>query len=275
MSVSPWSRKTAVVCGASAGLGRDFARELARQKVSRLALISRSVENLDTVRGELLAADDELQILCLPADLRVQSEVQQAAQHIHRDFGSVDVLVQAVGQSDRGRVTDVTDSRLHDLIEANVLTSLHALQSFEAVMSRPGGSIVLVGSLASKFAPRYLGGYAIAKHGLAALAQQARLELAEQGLHVMLACPGPIARADAPSRYDQIAVQRDLPAAVRLPGGGAKIKGLDASQFVRDALRAAASNKPQLIRPLKAQWLLWLSAISCRLGDHLLRKNSA
>ena len=211
-------------------------------------------------------------------------------------------MTQAVGQSDRGRLSDLTSQRLSELIAANVVTSLHAIQCFRPLMQRgdgstkantsgsarsrggtrnaadsmqgAGGSIVLIGSLASLFAPRFLGGYAIAKHGLAALAQQARLELAEEGIHVLLACPGPIVREDSGARYDQLTRDSELPEAVRQPGGGARVRGLDAHRLVRDILSAAAAQQPRIIRPRKAQWLHWLSAISCAWGDRLLRKNS-
>ncbi len=275
MSHSPWHQKTVVVCGASAGLGRDFARELAEQQVSNIALISRSMEGLHTLRDELLAAHGNLNVLCLPVDLLNKPQLGQAAQQIQQDFGNVDLLVQAVGKSDRGELAELTDAKLHELIAINVLTSLHALQCFESTMRQPSGSFVLVGSLASKFAPRFLGGYAIAKHGLAALAQQARLELADKGLHVLLACPGPIARHDAGERYQHISHNLKLPDAVRQPGGGAKLQGLAAGLFVREVLRGVERRKPQIIRPHKAQWLVWISALSCRLGDRLLRKNSA
>lgn len=270
----PWFKKTAVVCGASAGLGRQFAFELAQQRVAKLALISRSVERLHALRDELLIAHTDLDVLCLGADLLHKEQLGQAAEQIHRDFGPIDVLVQAVGQSDRGRITDLTATKLHELIGVNVITSLHALQCFEPIMRQSQGSFVLVGSLASKFAPRFLGGYAIAKHGLAALAQQARLELADKGLHLLLACPGPIARDDAGKRYEHLANQPDSPEAMRQPGAGAKLRGLDANKFVREVLHGAAHKKPQIMRPRKAHWLLCLSALSCRLGDLLLRQNS-
>ena len=274
MPHSPWIQKTAVVCGASAGLGREFAFELARQQVSKLVLISRSVDRLHALRDELLIAHTELDVLCVGVDLLHKEQLGHAAEQIQRDFGPIDVLVQAVGQSDRGRITDLTDAKLHELIGVNVVTSLHALQCFEPMMRQSQGSFVLVGSLASKFAPRFLGGYAIAKHGLAALAQQARLELADKGLHLLLACPGPIARDDAGKRYEHLLNHPDGSAAMVQPGGGAKLRGLDAQKFVREVLHGASQRKPQIIRPRRAYWLLCLSALSCRWGDMLLRRNS-
>ncbi len=322
---SQWRGKSAVVCGATAGLGRAFAFELAQQQVRRLVLVARSEEALQAMQAELRGRFKNLDVVCLPADLREKDQVERACELLQSSGVAVDLLIQAVGQSDRGRLVDLTSQRLAELIDVNVLTSLHAIQCFRPVMQRIGGrvdgsltetgrsarsteetgrsagateetgrsasateetgrsvgatgetgsSIVLIGSLASLFAPRFLGGYAIAKHGLAALAQQARLELADEGIHVLLACPGPIAREDSGARYDQLTRDLDLPEAVRQAGGGAKIRGLDPAPLVRDILNAAAAKQPRIIRPRKAQWLLRLSATSCTWGDRLLRRNS-
>lgn len=274
MKESQWKGKRGVVCGATAGLGRAFAIELARQQVQHLTLVARSSDNLQALRSELLKRFASLEILCLPADMCVKEPLQQACEQLQQSGHRVDLVVQAVGQSDRGRLVDLSSQRLHELIGANVLSSLHAVQCFHPLMRQAGGNIVLVGSLASLFAPRFLGGYAIAKHGLAALAQQARLELAEDGIHVSLACPGPIAREDSGARYDQQTSAGELPDAARQPGAGAKIRGLDPERLVREILHAAAAKQPLIIRPRKAKLLHWLSALSSSLGDRLLRTNT-
>lgn len=287
---SQWKGKSAVVCGATAGLGRAFAIELAQQQVQRLVLMARSQEGLQAMRAELLERFASLEVLCVAADLSDRQQLARACEQLHSSGASLDLLIQTVGQSDRGRLVDLTNQRLQELIDANVLTSLHAIQCFRplmrsiastassrAVVPKGGGArptIVLIGSLASLFAPRFLGGYAIAKHGLAALAQQARLELAEEGIHVLLACPGPVARSDGGVRYDRLTRDADLPEAVRQPGAGAKVRGLEPQQLVRDILQAAAARQPRIIRPRKAQWLHWLSATSAAWGDRMLRKNS-
>lgn len=275
MSQLTWRDKTAVVCGASAGLGREFAFELSRQNVAKLAIVARTAGKLEAVRVEIQQEYPSVQLLCLSADVTCKLQLAEVAEQIQSQLGHVDLLIQAVGQSDRGRLVDLTKEKLHTLFDVNVGSSLNALQCFAGVMQQPGGTIVLIGSLASKFAPRFLGGYAIAKHGLAALAQQARLEFAEQGLHVMLACPGPIARDDAGQRYQNLVAEgSNLPDSARQPGGGAKVPGLDATRLVRDILLGAQAKKPEMIRPRRARCLLWLSALSVSLGDRLLRNRS-
>jgi uncharacterized protein len=95
-------------------------------------------------------------------------------------------------------------------------------------------------------------------------------------MHVMLCCPGPIARDDAGKRYEQRASSDgSLPAEALQPGGGAKIKGLNPSELAQQILRSASRRKELLILPHKAWWLRLVTAISQRLGDSILRKKSS
>jgi short-subunit dehydrogenase len=180
--------------------------------VAKLALLARRLPELQQARDKLLAAHPRMQIFTESVDMCQRQQVAQAADKLAELMGPIDLVIQAVGKSDRGRLTHLQPETLRELVELNVLSSLHAVQLFPNRLRQPGGTLVLIGSLASLFAPRFLGGYAIAKHALAGLAQQARLELAEDGIHVLLACPGPIARHDAGERYRSRAEAETLPA---------------------------------------------------------------
>jgi len=142
------------------------------------------------------------------------------------------------------------------------------------MLKQTQGCGVLIGSLASLFAPRFLGGYAVAKHGLAALAQQARLEFLEDNVHVMLACPGPIQRSDAGSRYSAD-TQDDLPASALQPGGGARVKGLEPSKLAQKILIAAGKRKRRIVLPRSALLLHWISSLSPSLGEAILRRKTS
>lgn len=275
MHENHWTGKTAVLCGASAGLGKVLAAELCRQKVAILILIARREVPLQELRDHLQNEYPETEIRIICCDVSREAEFEQAAAKLATEAIKLDLVIQAVGQSDRGAVTELTDAKLEELFRVNVLPSLHVVRFLTPIMRTPGACIVFVGSLACHFAPRFLGGYAVAKHALGGLAQQCRLELREKGIHVMLASPGPIARADAGTRYDNVALDRTLPESALQPGGGAKIKGLSPQKLSVEILSAAAKQKSFLLRPRKAKLLLILSAISTRLGDRILRKKTS
>ncbi len=268
-----WANKSAVIIGGSSGLGRHLAERLIAQRVGRLLVVARDSERLSKAVEELKSAHagTTTAIEALPADLATSDGAEALTQFLKRSNWSVDLLINAVGLSDRGRLSELATERLQQLVAANIQAPLLAVQS--CVGSMPTGSVIVnIGSLSSYFAPRFLGGYSIVKHGLRALSQQLRLELRESGIHVMLACPGPIRRADAGTRYASLDQASSLPAEAMKGGGGAKIKGLEPIQLAEDILDAAARRKLQIIRPRKAQWLIWLMALCPACGESILKR---
>jgi short-subunit dehydrogenase len=137
---------------------------------------------------------------------------------------------------------------------------------------RERGSVVNIGSLAGKSAARYMGAYPASKFALSAYSQQLRLELGPQGLHVLLVCPGPIARDEA--RDPDIGRIRgdgqELPASARRPGAGVKVRLLRPEDLAEQIVRACERRRPELIVPGKARLLFTLASLSPRLGDWLI-----
>ena len=269
-----FSGKSAIVCGATSGLGLVLTRQLALQGAKRILLVARTTPRLESLTSQLRDEFPRTDFDGWPADMCSADDVSALSERLRDEgHGGVQLLIQAVGQSWRGSLEALSPEDLQQLLRINVFSSLNAVNLLSNRMANPS-SLVLIGSLASKFAPRYIGGYSIAKHALAALAQTARLELASKGIHVTFACPGPIAREDAGQRY-QGAASDSLPAEALSPGGGAKLKGLDSDQLARDILSAAARLRPEIIRPRKARLLATLSALSPSLGDWILRKKTS
>ena len=255
---SAWTNKTALVCGASAGLGLQLATSLANQG-AKVVMIGRDLTRLTEARLQIVQQipgtqftsvqfpSDQVasaQLIVISGDMRDAESTARVAEQIREQGLQLDLVINAVGESDRGSIEKLSCERMLDLVRTNVGSGLHAIQFFSPLLKPTRGVLVLIGSLSSHFAPRYLGGYSIAKHGLAALAQQARLELAEAGVHVTLVNPGPIARADAGSRYSHSPEAADLPAAALKSGGGAKVKGLDPVKLAEAILSAAAQPLP-------------------------------
>ncbi|HMO84809.1 MAG TPA: SDR family NAD(P)-dependent oxidoreductase, partial [Lacipirellulaceae bacterium] len=130
------------------------------------------------------------------------------------------------------------------------------------------GHLVNIGSLASKVAPRYLGAYPAGKFAMAAYTQQLRLELGDQGLHVMLVCPGPIRGDRTGPRYDGAGGR--VPEAARAPAGGARVSTIDPARLAAAILRGCERRQPELVVPGKARLLFAVSQLSASWGDWLL-----
>lgn len=261
----------ACVIGASDGLGLAIARRLAEQGVAHLFLVARRSEPLQAVVDSLSTAHPQVRLCGYAADVSTAAGVAAVASAITEAQAQLDLLVNAVGLSDRGAALQLTTARLDELMRANVHAPLLTTQGLLPRLA-PRATIVNIGSLSSYLAPRYLGGYSLAKHALRALTQQLRLELREQGIHVMLACPGPIARRDSATRYAALETAEQIPAAALQGGGGAKIRGLDPDRLADDILQAAHRRKLELVRPRKVRWLLWLMALCPAWGEACLRR---
>jgi uncharacterized protein len=274
MSHPSWQNSIAVIVGASTGFGAQLAEVLASRQTT-LFLIARNATALQAFADELRRRHPQAKIEAIAADAQELASLQQAADAVQQRVPKIDLLINAVGKSDRGRLLELNDSDLQNLFAINVLTAIHGTRAFHSLLKNARGTIINIGSLSSKFAPRFLGGYSITKFGLAAASQQLRLELAEDDIHVMLACPGPIARADGHSRYADLASERNLPSEAQGPGGGAKLKGLDPLRLAIKILDGAASRYPELMFPAKSRLLLLVQAISPAWGDWLLRKKTS
>lgn len=274
MSLPSWDQSISVIIGASTGFGSHLARELA-SRGSRLFLIARQSAPLETLAQTLQRDFPRCRLETFTADATQLESLEKAAHAIASRCDSIHLLINAVGKSDRGRLLELGDEELQKLFELNVLTALHGVRAFHGLLKKSKGSIINIGSLSSKFAPRFLGGYSITKFGLAAATQQLRLELSEDGIDVMLACPGPIRRNDSQTRYSELASQRNLPESASAPGGGAKLKGLDPIWLSQQILDGAARGYPEMMFPAKSRLLLVLLALFPRWGESVLRKSTS
>lgn len=257
-----------LITGGSAGLGLVIADTFAGAGY-RVVIVGRSKARLDAAQQQL-GGTPERNVMALQCDVTNREDCQQLAATVDQQCGRLDVLVNCVGVSDRGVVSDLSADRLRELIDQNVITTLLCCQAFAPMLEASGGSVVNIGSLAGKVGARYLGGYNAAKHALTGLTQQLRLEWREKGIHVALVSPGPIRRQDAGTRY--AIANSGVPATAAAPGGGTKVKGLD-PQIVADAvLRCVSKRRPDVILPGYLRLLIVLGNAFPRLGDWILIK---
>lgn len=256
-----------MVTGGSAGLGRAIAAAFAEHKV-RVALCARDAERLEATAEELRQRGAE--VLPILADVTKQEDVDSLVAGAIERFGRIDVLVNNVGRSMRGRILDVRPEDFRDLLETNFLTAVRVTRAAAPHLAATKGHIVNIGSLAAKTTGRYLGAYPASKFPLATYSQQLRLELAPEGIHVLLVCPGPIARDDADARYAEQAA--DLPESARRPGGGAKVKAIAPDDLARRILEACRRRQPELIVPANARLLFAIAQLSPAWGDWLLTR---
>lgn len=265
-----WHRKRALVTGGSAGLGRAIARALVEHG-ARVLIVARNSPALDAAAQELRAMGGD--VLAIAADVTKQDDVDRLNGVSQSAWGGLDFLCNAAGRSMRGTALDTSIVDYQRMWEVNFLSAVRCAQRFAPSLIESHGHLVLIGSLASKSAPRFIGAYPATKFPLAAFAQQVRLESSERGLHTLLVCPGPIAREEGDAKAARYVHQTaGLPESASRPAGGAKVRAIDPHELAEKILRACEQRKSELIVPARARLLFAISQLSPQLGDWLLRK---
>ena len=258
--MSYWKDKVVLVVGGSAGLGFELAKACLA-KHARVGIVARDRDRLNEAKQKL-----DQPVAVFVADITNQDDVDRLQSEVLEEFGKVDAVVNCAGKSTRGAVLETSPDEFQHLFDLNFLGLVRVTQAFMDPLKESRGHLVNIGSLAAKAVSRYLGAYPVSKFSVAAYSQQLRLEQSE--VHVLLVCPGPIARPDAGQRYDKT----DVPAGAQQPGGGVKLKGLDPKVLCGAILVACERRQLELVMPFKAKFLFAIGQLYPRLGDWLISK---
>ncbi len=264
-----WKNKACVVTGGSSGLGRTLAETLV-QLGARVAINGRDRPRLSATVSALKDMGGE--VISLQGDITEHGFPQQLIAESVEAFGRVDLVCHAAGRSMRGELVSTSREEFEALWRVNARAAFDIACAAADPLTATQGHLVLIGSLACRVAPRFIGAYSESKFPLAAMAQQLRLERGPAGLHTLLVCPGPIARADDEPSDRYAAVEHGLPEAAAKPGAGAKVSALDPHRVCKKILKACESRQSELVLPHRARLLFVLNQLSPNLGDWLLRK---
>jgi NAD(P)-dependent dehydrogenase (short-subunit alcohol dehydrogenase family) len=183
----------AVVTGASKGLGRAIAVELARRGIA-LVIDARGEASLEEARRELA---DLVPVVAIAGDVADGAHVHRLVEAAERSFGRIDLLVNnasTIGRSPLPPLEQLALATLERIYETNVFAPLHLIQHALPVMRRNGGgSIVNVSSDAAVSAYAGWGGYGSSKAALDHLSRILAVELDGSGVSVIAADPGDMA----------------------------------------------------------------------------------
>jgi NAD(P)-dependent dehydrogenase (short-subunit alcohol dehydrogenase family) len=187
--MKPLKDRLVLVTGAASGIGYECARSFAKRG-AQLVISDIDAAALDKARLELTAAGARCHaIVC---DVASEESVQAFAAAVHRDVGTVDVLVNNAGIAFLGSFEETPLAQWRRILDVNVLGIVHCIDAFLPNMRAAGGErkIVNVASLAG-FAPApNMSAYAASKHAVVGLSEVLALELHDTGISVLIVCPG-------------------------------------------------------------------------------------
>lgn len=182
----------ALITGASAGIGREFARQLTG-RAGALILVARRLERLEELRDELTKRDPNLNILIRAVDLSQASEVEELCSWIEREKIAVDFLINNAGLGDRGTFATSDPQRVQEMMAVNVV-ALTALTRalLPAMIEKKRGAILNVSSSAGFLPIKKLAVYAATKSYVTSFSEALRAEVQGSGIAVTALCPGPV-----------------------------------------------------------------------------------
>ncbi|WP_336645282.1 SDR family NAD(P)-dependent oxidoreductase [Microbacterium sp. USHLN186] len=235
----------ALITGASAGLGAEFAHQLAARGAD-LVLVARGADALERLATELRRAHG-VHIEVLTADLAVEEEVQRVAERVADAAHPIDLLVNNAGF---GLPLQFADNDIDDEVRhlrVHVEASMRLMHAAIRAMRGRGGRIINVASVAG-FISRST--YSACKAWLIGFSRWANAEYARDGVSVTALCPG-FTHTSFHERMGLPAGQEGVPA----------LMWLDAPQVVREGLRDAARGRAVSIPSLRYKLIVALAGL--------------
>lgn len=187
-----YKNMTALVTGASGGLGEEFARQLAKQGAD-LVLVARSKEKLERLANEL-RQDAGVKVTVVPADLSLSDAVERLASEIKNRGLKINLLINNAGLGVFENFIESSLAKQTNQVDVNVRAVVALTHAFvpEMIALRRGGLI----NIASTAGFQPLPGaavYAASKAFVLLFSEALSLELEKTGVRVLVACPGPVA----------------------------------------------------------------------------------
>ena len=243
---------TALITGASAGIGREFARQLA-PRARTIVLVARREQRLNELRDELRNRNAQLNIYVRVVDLCNRTQINHLIGWLDQSKIEIDFLINNAGLGDYGTIATSDIERDDRIIQVNV-TALTFLtrQLLPQMISRKHGAILNVSSSAGFLPIPGMGVYAASKAYVNSFTEALRGELRGSGVVVTALCPGPVHTefGDAAKRPDG------------QPETGPEFIYVSVEQTVRDALRAVEADNPIIIPGLFMKLSMFLVRIT-------------
>jgi len=182
--------KTALVTGASSGIGRLLALRLARAG-ARVALVARREHELQAVADEIGRAGGAACVL--PCDVAERAQVFAAAERARAEIGAIDILVNNAGYGHHRRFLEWDLDDMERMLRVNFLGTLYWTKALlPQMVERRVGWIVVIASVAGKLGVPEESAYAASKFAQVGLAEALGFEVEDAGVHVLTVCPGAI-----------------------------------------------------------------------------------
>ena len=185
---------TAVVTGASRGIGRATALALAAKGLD-VALLARSTGELEAVAGAVVR-EHGVKALALRCDVTQASDVSRACERVIDELGAPSVLVNNAGMIRRSLVHEMSPEDFRLVVDTNLVGTFLTTRAFlPSMLARKVGRVIQVASISSTLGSARASAYCAAKWGVVGFTKSLAEELRGTGLATLSVLPGSVATA--------------------------------------------------------------------------------
>lgn len=250
--------KTTVITGASSGIGRAAAIEMARRGAN-VVLAARRVDRLAEVAA--ICAGYGAGASVVATDVRREEDCRNLIERA----GHVDVLVNNAGYAVFDPAVDADPAVVRDMMDTNYFGTVHCTRAvLPQMLARGDGTIVNVASIAGIMGFARMSGYGATKAATICFTEALRDEVAARGVRVALICPG-----TTETDFFEKAEKDKMPGASRL------IPAVSPERVARAVCDAAEDGRYRRIIPLLASIYMRFKEFSPRLAHLMMRRVSA
>jgi len=236
-------KRTALITGASAGLGLEFARQLAERGLD-LVLVARRQERLDDAAGRLRDAHS-VTVTTFAADLSDREAPGSIEAFLDAEGLAIDWLINNAGSAGPDLLEERDWKTQADYLELMMLSVAQMCHRFiPAMRDRGFGRVINISSFAGRLARPAGSNYGPAKAYVIALSEELALELKGSGVHVSALCPG-FVHTDFHETAGLMEMKKSLPGWL----------WYDAATVVREGIEAVERGRPVMVSGRLYRWL--------------------
>jgi short-subunit dehydrogenase len=181
---------TALITGASMGIGEAFAKELASRQTD-LVLVARSQDKLDNLATEL-SSQYQIKTTVIAQDLTTAAAGKAVFDTVQSQDLTIDLLINNAGFGDYGAFSDRPLSKMMEMVQLNITAVVELTGLFLPLMqARKDGAIINVSSIAAFQPIPYMSVYAATKAFLLNFSEALWAENKDLGVRILAVCPGP------------------------------------------------------------------------------------
>jgi short-subunit dehydrogenase len=180
--------KVVMITGASSGIGRGLAVELARRG-AKVGLVARRAEVVQEVVREI--GDVGSRAVALPADVQDANSLSAAADKLREQFGPIDILIANAGIGPTRDAAEINAAEVAGVINVNVIGAANSAAAvIPEMVARGSGQLVVISSLAAYRGLPRSAAYCASKAAVSAFFESLRLDLEPRGIDVTIIHPG-------------------------------------------------------------------------------------